>query len=315
MAHGYGPAPRWNSSGYSPGFLTPQRSQMPQTTSGSHFSSGWSARGASPRPPQSYMVGSGPGSSYTPQGFLAGPVSDTSSWVPDSGATHHITNDSASFQDDHSASGSDQVFMGNGEGVSIKNVGSACVPSPINPHTTLVLKNLLLVPSITKNLVSVQKFCKDNCVFFEFHETSCCVKSQVTEAIMVQGIGCVDGLYTFQAFHPAPTSSVSDKLSKPSQNSLCNFVSTISSNNVQSATVIGPTLYDLWHARYGHPHHEALKHALTQCNVPVPIKYNFTFCQACCLGKSHRLSSHSSSIVYTFPLELVFIDLWGPASR
>jgi len=30
------------------------------------------------------------------------------------------------------------------------------------------------------------------------------------------------------------------------------------------------------------------------------------------MGKSHRLSSHSSTFVY-YPLELVFTDLWGPS--
>ena len=30
------------------------------------------------------------------------------------------------------------------------------------------------------------------------------------------------------------------------------------------------------------------------------------------MGKSHRLSSHSSTSVYS-PLELIFTDLWGPS--
>ena len=33
----------------------------------------------------------------------------------------------------------------------------------------------------------------------------------------------------------------------------------------------------------------------------------------CCLGKAHRLPSHPSSTSYTFPLELIFTDLWGLA--
>lgn len=41
--------------------------------------------------------------------------------------------------------------------------------SPFHPQTTLKLKNLLLVPSIIKNLVSVSQFAKDNNVYFEFH--------------------------------------------------------------------------------------------------------------------------------------------------
>ena len=57
-----------------------------------------------------------------------------------------------------------------------------------------------------------------------------------------------------------------------------------------------------------------IKFFLTRCNVSVPIKSNFTVCSACCLGKAHRLPSHTSTTIYTRPLELVYIDLWGPAS-
>uniref|UniRef100_A0A151UEF3 Uncharacterized protein n=1 Tax=Cajanus cajan TaxID=3821 RepID=A0A151UEF3_CAJCA len=49
--------------------------------------------------------------------------------------------------------------------------------SPQNSHITLSLNNLLLVPSITKNLVSVSQFARDNDVFFEFHSNYCFVKS------------------------------------------------------------------------------------------------------------------------------------------
>lgn len=40
----------------------------------------------------------------------------------------------------------------------------------------------------------------------------------------------------------------------------------------------------------------------------------FAICDACCLGKNHRLPSHASTTVYTKPLELVFAYLWGPSS-
>ena len=36
------------------------------------------------------------------------------------------------------------------------------------------------------------------------------------------------------------------------------------------------------------------------------------FCTSCCVRKSHRLSSHASTSVYS-PLELVFTNLWGPS--
>lgn len=39
---------------------------------------------------------------------------------------------------------------------------------------------------------------------------------------------------------------------------------------------------------------------------------NLDFCSSCCLGKAHRLPSHSSNTVYENPFDLICSDLWGP---
>lgn len=67
--------------------------------------------------------------------------------------------------------------MGNRQGVKITSIGSSHFTSPLHAKVTLSLDDLLVVPSITKNLVSVSRFAKDNNVFFEFHFSYCCVKS------------------------------------------------------------------------------------------------------------------------------------------
>jgi len=36
------------------------------------------------------------------------------------------------------------------------------------------------------------------------------------------------------------------------------------------------------------------------------------FCESCVLAKSHQLPFSSSTIVYIAPLQLIFIDIWGP---
>jgi histone deacetylase 1/2 len=66
----------------------------------------------------------------------------------------------------------------------------------------------------------------------------------------------------------------------------------------------------------GHPHHDALTKALKSCNIQVPQynKMSTDFCNSCCVAKSHRLPSQSSTSVYTHPLELVFLDVWGHTS-
>lgn len=61
--------------------------------------------------------------------------------------------------------GSDKVTTANGSSMDILQIGSSfftCKGKKIH------LKNLLDIPTLSKNLLSVQIFCKDNDVSFEF---------------------------------------------------------------------------------------------------------------------------------------------------
>lgn len=71
----------------------------------------------------------------------------------------------------------------------------------------MTLKDLLLIQSITKNLMSFSKFAKENLVFFEFHGNPCCVKSHATKEVLLEGTIREDGLYYFKNFHPYQSTS------------------------------------------------------------------------------------------------------------
>ena len=73
--------------------------------------------------------------------------------------------------------GSETVKMGNGKGLCISHIGSASLSAGTH-STSLHLNDLLLVPDITKNLLSVSKFSRDNNVFFIFYPHSCYVVHQ-----------------------------------------------------------------------------------------------------------------------------------------
>ena len=67
------------------------------------------------------------------------------------------------------------------------------------------------MPHITKNLISVSQFAKDNRVFFEFHPNFCAVKSQVTNEVLLQGNVVPNGLYSFSNIklqHPVSASTL-----------------------------------------------------------------------------------------------------------
>lgn len=186
-----------------------------------------------------------------------------------------------------SLSGSDQVHVGNGQGLCTNSVGSLSFTSPFSPHTTLKLHNLLHVPSITKNLVSVSQFTKDNNVFFEFHPNTCFVKSQDTSKVLLKGHIGVDGLYQFDSppvSQPAPQLSASSLSfnskcqanecfsysSFPSTKFQCNnlgstYTPISSSSNISKSIVSSLSMYKVWHNRLGHPHREVLRNVMKLC--------------------------------------------------
>ncbi|PON68583.1 hypothetical protein PanWU01x14_093920 [Parasponia andersonii] len=88
-------------------------------------------------------------------------------WYLDSGATNHATHDLANLTFGGEYHGSNKMHLGNGAGLSISHVGCSYLPNVSSK--TLILKNLLHVPNITKNLINVSQFSKDNSVYFEFH--------------------------------------------------------------------------------------------------------------------------------------------------
>ena len=78
-------------------------------------------------------------------------------WYPDSGATHHLTHDAQNLTQKCSYIGKDSIKLGNGVGISISSIGSICFTTP-HTQSPFILHDLLYVPSIMINLLSVSKF-------------------------------------------------------------------------------------------------------------------------------------------------------------
>ncbi|XP_019425074.1 PREDICTED: uncharacterized protein LOC109333949 [Lupinus angustifolius] len=97
-------------------------------------------------------------------------------------ATHHITSNSSNLRHFVGLPGSDNIFMGNASGAAITDIGDSEFNSPYDLSRVLTLQILLLVPSITKNLVSVSQLAKDNAV----HGT-----------LLLEGTLGIEGLYIF----------------------------------------------------------------------------------------------------------------------
>ncbi|AES96045.1 hypothetical protein MTR_5g032530 [Medicago truncatula] len=70
---------------------------------------------------------------------------------------------------------------------------------PLHNHMSLVLHNLLRVPSITINFIRVSRFSRDNNVYFQFNANESLVKSQETGDILLQE--CLIGANSHRGFN------------------------------------------------------------------------------------------------------------------
>ena len=200
-------------------------------------------------------------------------------WLFDTGASHHVTPNPANLHQYSEYGGPDEVHVGNGSGLPITHTGT----SKLNTGThSFALKNVLCVPSINKNLISVSKFCATNEVSVEFFPLQFLVKDLSTGAILMRGENQNDVYYA--------TSTISPNLS-----------------------VTLKTQIEEWHHRLGHPSFSILRSFLLankiMSNVPVDYKLH---CNACACNKSHKLPFGASSLTSTQPLQLIYTDVWGP---
>lgn len=104
-----------------------------------------------------------------------------SAWHLDSRATTNMTNDIAKSVDCRVYNGLSKVIVGNGQSIPISHIGKTNLSS--GSHS-LLLKDLLYVPYIHKNILFVSKFANENNVYCEFYLTYCFIKDLATRQIL-----------------------------------------------------------------------------------------------------------------------------------
>lgn len=160
-----------------------------------------------------------------PHAYYSSPALPTEeNWYPDTGTTHHVTSEHQHLNlssEDYTSQ--DKIRVGDGSGLPITHIGSALLTLTRRRY---ILTQLLLVPLICKNLLSVQKFSRDNAIFFEFHPSYFVIKDCKSKITLHQG-PFKDGLYQL---HPSSTFSIN-----------------------KQALVGERTSSNHWHKRLGHP--------------------------------------------------------------
>jgi hypothetical protein len=181
-------------------------------------------------------------------------------WFPDL-AQINVTPDLGTLTDFAPYLGNDYLHVGDSKDLDIFHIRHITLHSSKRMFT---LSNVLHMPHITKLLLSVQKFCRDNHVYFEFHASMFYVKDLVTKEVL---LFCQshDGLYILSE---SSATSVPQAFWSP-----CIFATA-----------------DLWYIRLGHPTPHILNLLVSGNKIICTSRRSRTQCQACPLGKSSRLS-------------------------
>jgi hypothetical protein len=207
-----------------------------------------------------------------------------SAWYPDSGCTNHLTLDFTNLTfTAEEPTGYDQVYVGNGQGLPVHHTGSTHL---LYPSSKFLMPNVLHVPSIQKNLLSVSQFTKDNNVSIDFHPSCFFVKDLTMGKVLLKG-PLKHGLYSMPHPLPPPTAPVSFFGARAS--------------------------LPQWHYCLGHPTFRLVQQVVAHHKLPLSSNKAPVLCSACQQAKSHGLPFARSTSRASRPLEIIHSDVWGPA--
>ena len=187
-------------------------------------------------------------------------------------------------------SGNESVIVGNGQELPVTHIGNGKL---LTSSHQFRLDNILRVPTLASNLLSVHKLCLQNNVYCYFDATQFLIVDLPTGKVLYQGQS-KDGVY------PIPFSS--QLFAAPTTSSSFAFQSFV--NSVVSPQVL------LWHQRLGHPCSKLLQSALSSFNNTVKISVNDDICSQCtyCISaKMHKFPFPKHVMSSTFPLQLVHV--------
>ncbi|KAI3500548.1 hypothetical protein L1887_36372 [Cichorium endivia] len=202
-------------------------------------------------------------------------------WYVDSGASAHMTNSSANLDHSTPYSGSDQVVFGNGNVLNISRIGNSTLSNNIK------LLDVLVVPHLTKNLLSISKLTDDSPVDILLSNKFFVIQNRINKAIIATGKR-EDGLYVLQQGTKAFVAALKNKCTSAS--------------------------FEIWHSRLGHVAFDtvSLLHKFGSLSI-TSILPKPGVCTSCQLSKSMRLPFSDNFKRAKHVLDLIHCDLWGPA--
>lgn len=112
--------------------------------------------------------------------------SSSSTWLLDSSASHHVTNDLQNLSLNAPYDGTEKLIIVDDTGLYLSHVGIITLtqfPCPLKSN------NVLCVPSMSRNLISISQFCLNNNTSIKFLPNFFHVKDLKTGVSLFQGLG------------------------------------------------------------------------------------------------------------------------------
>ena len=206
------------------------------------------------------------------------------SWIIDSGATDQMTHSPSQFITYSPCPSNRKILVADGSSITVAGLGDI----QITPQ--LILKNVLHVPKLSTNLISIQKITNDINCDVTFYPTHCVFQDR----ILGKKIGLAkekDGLYYLETV--SKSTSVKENIS----------LSVISSWNKD--------VIWLYHYRFGHPSFRVLQRMFPSLFKKINVQ-DF-HCDVCEFAKHKRVSFPVSNKKTSIPFHLVHTDIWGPS--
>ncbi|MCO5575276.1 hypothetical protein L7F22_029076 [Adiantum nelumboides] len=210
-------------------------------------------------------------------------------WYFDSGASRHITSRKDLFCSLDAAPTGKKVTCANNASYPIKGVGKILIT--ISDGSDLCLPDVLYVPGIKKNLLSVSSLAK-NGLRVIFEDDRCIVRDRENGYSLITTGTLENGLFVLDRYEKQIQACIAETKTQAMQDA------------------------ELWHARFGHVGYGSLmtlqRHNMVHdlSLLEMPPRH---VCEGCVLGKMHRFAfSQDGSVRATRKLQLVHSDVCGP---
>jgi hypothetical protein len=206
-------------------------------------------------------------------GVTTQPPPSSLEWYFDTEASSHISNTSGILSSSPTPFQS-VITVGNGARLPVTHKVGAHIPTSFSPQQ---LNNVVVTPSIVKNLVSVQQHTHDNNVSIKFDHVGFSIKDLSTQVVKLRCDSSAD-LYPLR--FPAP----------------------------QALSTSSEATIELWHHHLGHSRspvrHQVLHTLNLQCNKFATHHYHQFH-----VGKNVRLPFQPSETPAFFPFQLIHSDV------